>query len=95
MHTFTDLLQVKKNHYVKDDVSDTDQAFITIAYRRKSKNRHKFLCLPEFQSHNTLRLLLLHVNYIQLQRKNNNFHALTIKKNFEIETRSNPSTHIL
>ena len=26
-----------------------------------------------------MRLLLLRVNYIQLQRKNNNFHGLTIK----------------
>ena len=40
----------------------------------------KCLCLPEFQSHNTLRLLLLHVNYIQLQRKSNNFYVkLTMK----------------
>ena len=53
---------------------------ILIAYRGKSKNRLKFLCLPEFQSHHTLRLLLLRINYIQLQRKSNNFHGLTIKK---------------
>ena len=38
-----------------------------------------FFCLPEFQSHNTLHLLLLRVNFIQLQRKSNNFHRLTIK----------------
>ena len=50
-----------------------------IAYRGESKNRLKFLCLPEFQSHYFLRLLLLRVNYIQLQRKNNNLHGLTIK----------------
>ena len=50
-----------------------------IAYRSESKNRLKFLCLPDFQSHNTLRLLLLVVNYIHLQRKSNNFHGLTIK----------------
>ena len=36
--------------------------------------------MPEFQSHHTLRLLLLRINYIQLQRKSNNFHGLTIKK---------------
>ena len=35
--------------------------------------------MPEFQSHNTLRLLLLRVSYIRLQRKSNNFHRLTIK----------------
>ena len=51
----------------------------TIAYRGESKNRHKFLFLPEFQSHHTLRLLLWRINYIQLQRKSNNFHELTIK----------------
>ena len=45
----------------------------------ESKNRLKFNCLPKFQSHNTLRLLLLRVNYIQLQRKIDNFHGLTIK----------------
>ena len=28
------------------------------------KERLQFLCLPEFQSHHTLRLLLLRVNYI-------------------------------
>ena len=38
-----------------------------------------FLRLPEFQPHNTLRLLFLRVNYIQLQRKSNDFHGLTIK----------------
>ena len=38
----------------------------------KSKNRLKFLCFPGFQSHHTLRLLLLRVNYIQI-------HWLTIK----------------
>ena len=48
-------------------------------YHGKSKNRLEFLCLPEFQSHYILRLLLLRVNYIQLQRKSNNFHGLTIK----------------
>ena len=46
----------------------------SIAYRGEYKSRLKFLCLPEFQSHNTLR-----ANYIQLQRKNYNFHGLTIK----------------
>ena len=45
-----------------------------IAYRGKSKNKLKFLCLPEFQSHHTLR-----VNYIKLQRNSNKFHGLTIK----------------
>ena len=45
--------------------------------RGESKNRLKFLCLPEY--HNTLRLLLLRVNYIQLQRKSDNFHGLTVK----------------
>ena len=50
--------------------------FITklIAYRGKSENILKFLCLPEFQFHHTLRLITL-----QLQRKSNNFHRLTIK----------------
>ena len=50
-----------------------------MGYCGKSKIRLKFLCLPEFQSYHTLRLLLLRVNYIQLQRKSNNFHGLTIK----------------
>ena len=51
-------------------------AQLNIAYHDKSeKYIHKFIFLPEFQSHNTLRLLLLHVNYIQLQRKSNNFHG--------------------
>ena len=36
--------------------------------------------MPEFQSHNTLRLLLLRINCIQLQKeKSNNFHGMTIK----------------
>ena len=35
--------------------------------------------MPGFQSYHTLRLLLLRVNYIQLQIKSNNFHKLTIK----------------
>ena len=48
--------------------------FFSIAYRGESKNRLKFLCLPKFQSHNTLR-----VNYIQLQRKSNNFHGFSRK----------------
>ena len=43
------------------------------------KNRLDFLCLPEFQYHHTLCLLLLRVNYIQLQRKSKNFHGLRIK----------------
>ena len=53
-----------------------------------------FFCLPEFQSHNTLHLLLLRVNFIQLQRKSNNFHRLTFKtqKDFEIESGPNTST---
>ena len=38
-----------------------------------------FSVSPEFQSHHTLCLLLLRVNYIQLQRKSNNFYGLTIK----------------
>ena len=50
-----------------------------IAYRGEYKNRLKFLCLLEFQFHNTLRLLLLSINYIQLQRKSNNTQGLTIK----------------
>ena len=50
-----------------------------------------FLRLPEFQPHHTLRLLLLYVNYIQLQRKSNDFHGSTIKTK-RIETRSNTST---
>ena len=58
---------------------DWEKVLGLIAYRGKSKNRLKFLCLSEFQSHNTLRLLLLRVNYIQLQIKSNNFHGLTIK----------------
>ena len=36
-------------------------------------------CLYDFQSHHPLRLLLLRVNYIQLQRGSNNFHGLTIE----------------
>ena len=36
-----------------------------------------FSVCPNFQ--HTLRLLLLHVNYIQLQRKSNDFLGLTIK----------------
>ena len=51
----------------------------SIAYRDKSKNRLNFLCVPEFQSHHTLRLLLLFVKYIQFQRNSNSFHGLTIK----------------
>ena len=50
-----------------------------IAYRGISKNRHQFFNLSDFQSHHPLRLLLLHVNYIQLQTKSNNFHGLTVK----------------
>ena len=51
-----------------------------IANFGKSKNRLEFFfCLPEFQSHHTSRSLLLRVNYIQLQRKSNNSHGLTIK----------------
>ena len=50
-----------------------------IAYCGESKNRLKFLCLPEFRYRNTLRLLLLRVNYIQLQIKSCNFHGLIIK----------------
>ena len=42
-----------------------------IADRGESKNILKFLGLPEFQSHNTLRLLFLRVDYIELQRKSN------------------------
>ena len=34
----------------------------------------KIFCLYDFQSNYLLRLLLLHVNYIQLQSKSNNFH---------------------
>ena len=49
-----------------------------IAYRGESKNRLRFLCLPEFQSHNTSGLFLLCVNYIQLQRKSNSFYGLII-----------------
>ena len=50
-----------------------------IAYRGEYKNRLKFLCLLEFQFHNTLRLLLLSINYIQLQRKSNKTQGLKIK----------------
>ena len=50
-----------------------------VAYRGESKHKIKFLCFSKFQSHNALRLLLLRANYIQLQRKNNNFHGLAIK----------------
>ena len=57
---------------------------MVIAYRGKSKNRLKFLCLPEFQSHHTLRLQILRVNYIQLQRKINKFHELTIKGQIQV-----------
>ena len=39
----------------------------------------KFLCLPKFQSHHALHFILLCVNYIQLQRRSNKFHGLTIK----------------
>ena len=35
------------------------------AYLGKSKNRLKFLCLPEFQSHHTLRLLLSRVYTVE------------------------------
>ena len=45
----------------------------------ESKNRLEFLSLLEFQSHNTLPLLLLRVIHIHLQSKSNNFHGLTIK----------------
>ena len=55
------------------------QKLYSIAYRGEYKNRLKFLCLLEFQFHNTLRLLLLSINYIQLQRKSNNTQGLTIK----------------
>ena len=50
-----------------------------IAYRGESNNRLQFFCLPDFQSHLPLRLLLSHVNEIQLKRRSNNFHGLTIK----------------
>ena len=42
---------------------------VKIAYRDESKNKLKFLCLPQFQRHHTLRLLLWLVDYIQLQRR--------------------------
>ena len=45
-------------------------------FNSESKNKLKFLCLPEFQFHNTLPLVLLRVNYIQLQLQ---LHGLTIK----------------
>ena len=48
-----------------------------IAYCSESKIR--IFCLYDFQSHHPLRSLLLHVNYIQLQRGSRNFHGLTIK----------------
>ena len=50
--------------------------FAEIAYRGESGNIFKFFCLSEFL---LLRLLLLRVNYIKLQRKSNNFHGLTIR----------------
>ena len=64
-----------------------------IAYRGESKNRLQFLCLYDFWSHHPLRLLLLHVNYIKLQRGSINFYGLTIKneKDFGIATRTNAS----
>ena len=40
----------------------------TIAYPGESKNKLQFFCLSDFQSYHPLRLLLLHINYIQLQR---------------------------
>ena len=50
-----------------------------IAYQGKSKNRLAFFCQSHFQSHRHLRILLVHVKYIQLQRKSNSFYGLTIK----------------
>ena len=38
-----------------------------------------FHCLYDFQPHHPLRLLLLQVNYTQLQRGSTNFHGLTVK----------------
>ena len=38
-----------------------------------------YLYLYGFQSHHPLCLLLLHINYIKLQRRSNNFHGLKIK----------------
>ena len=48
-------------------------------YLSETKNRLQFPCLSEFQSHHHTLCLLLHVNNIQLQRRSNNFHGLTIK----------------
>ena len=52
---------------------------ILIAYRGESKNRLRFFCLFDFQSHHPLRSLILHINYILWGRRSNNFHGLTIK----------------
>ena len=56
-----------------------------MAYRGESKYRPQFSCLYDFQSHHPLRLLLLHVKYIQLQRESNNLHGFTIKTIFGLQ----------
>ena len=38
----------------------------TVHVAENLENRLKFFCLSDFQSHHPLRLLLFHVNYIQL-----------------------------
>ena len=50
-----------------------------IEYRGESKIRLQTFCLSDFQTHHPLRLFLSHNNYIQLQRRSNKFHGLTIK----------------
>ena len=49
------------------------------AYNGESIDRHQYVFLSDFQFDYPLRLLLLRVNYIQLQRRINNFHGLPIK----------------
>ena len=58
-------------------------------YRGKYKMDFNFSVFYDFQSHHHLRLLLLHVNNIQLQRRSNNFHEN--EKGFGITTRTNAS----
>ena len=46
---------------------------------RTAVNPKIYFCLAEFQSYRPLRLLLSHVNKIQLQRRSNNFHGMTVE----------------
>ena len=68
----------------------------SIAISQKSKNRPKFLCLAEFQSHHTLRLLLLRAlitfNY---KEKVITFTDWQLKRKGFWDIETNTSTHIM